>query len=176
MIRRCTSLLTATGFLVSYAIADVASFVRPGSVLDEEVQARGETIYFPDARVPLHPPSLSEEAASLLPDQLRPAVLWQLTLDAQGQVVTVDVSRARVRSRAQLDYEGLQKQIDAGDPPSAVALLARVGSLRQQLARQRHADQPRSARTGTSYRSGTAWTLRLREPLPVERTGTPRSP
>src|SRR5579859_2751759 len=28
------------GFLVSYAIADVASFVRPGSALDEETQRR----------------------------------------------------------------------------------------------------------------------------------------
>jgi exoribonuclease R len=63
------------GYLVSYAIADVASFVRPGSELDAESHRRGETLYFPDARVPLHPTVLSEGAASLLPGQLRPAVL-----------------------------------------------------------------------------------------------------
>src|SRR5690349_14893504 len=69
------------GFLVSYAIADVASFVSPGSALDDATHRRGETLYFPDARVPLHPPVLSEGAASLLPGEVRPAVLWQLTLD-----------------------------------------------------------------------------------------------
>jgi exoribonuclease R len=55
------------GYVVSYAIADVASFVRPGSALDEETLRRGETLYFPDARILLHPAVLSEGAASLLP-------------------------------------------------------------------------------------------------------------
>ena len=73
------------GYRVSYAIADVASFVPPASVLDEELQVRGETIYFPDARVPLHPTVLSEGAASLLPGQVRPAVLWQFELDGLGR-------------------------------------------------------------------------------------------
>src|SRR5947208_12081568 len=35
------------GFLVSYAIADVAAFVRPGGALDAETHERGETLYFP---------------------------------------------------------------------------------------------------------------------------------
>ena len=34
------------------------------------------TLYAPDRRIPLHPPVLSEGAASLLPDQVRPALLW----------------------------------------------------------------------------------------------------
>jgi exoribonuclease R len=99
------------GYRVSYAIADVASFVPPASVLDEELQVRGETIYFPDARVPLHPTVLSEGAASLLPDQVRPAVLWEFELDGFGEVTKVDVRRARVRSRARLDYAGVQASL-----------------------------------------------------------------
>ncbi|MGH3025532.1 MAG: RNB domain-containing ribonuclease, partial [Gaiellaceae bacterium] len=91
------------GFLVSYAIADVAAFVTPGGALDTEAHRRGESLYFPDARVPLHPPSLSEGAASLLPDQLRPAVLWRIALAADGSVRSAEVGRARVRSTAQLD-------------------------------------------------------------------------
>src|SRR5690348_3540901 len=43
---------TGDGYLVSYAIADVASFVRPGDELDAEAHRRGETLYFPDVRVP----------------------------------------------------------------------------------------------------------------------------
>src|SRR5882757_6901467 len=38
------------GYLVSYAIADVAAFFLPGSALDTETLRRGETLYFPDRR------------------------------------------------------------------------------------------------------------------------------
>lgn len=156
------------GYLVSYAIADVASFVRPGSALDEETQRRGETLYFPDARVPLHPQLLSEGAASLLPDQVCPAVLWQIALDAQGVVTEVDVRRARVRSRQQLDYATLQLALDGGSAPEAVSLLPAVGALRAALARMRHSidlDLPAQE----VERAGNDWTLRIRRQLPVER-------
>ena len=36
------------GFRVRYAIADVAAFVRPGGVIDQEAQRRVETLYSPD--------------------------------------------------------------------------------------------------------------------------------
>ena len=73
------------GFRVHYAIADVASFVTPGGALDAEAHARGQTIYLPGEKVPLHPPVLSEGAASLLPGQDRPAFLWTLDLDGDGR-------------------------------------------------------------------------------------------
>ena len=156
------------GYIVSYAIADVAGFVIPGSELDLESHRRGETLYFPDKRVPLHPASLSEGAASLLPDQIRPAVLWRMALDAVGNVTNIDVRRARVRSTAQLDYVGTQQMLDAGTLPDAIKALPDVGRLRMQLARQRHAinlDMPEQL--VESDGSG-GWSITLRETLPVE--------
>ena len=156
------------GFLVSYAIADVASFVDPGSALDLEVRKRGETFYFPDARVPLHPVALCEGAASLLPDQVTPAVLWQIHLDGKGNFLRWDVQRARVRSRAQWDYPSLQAACESGTAPDAVTLLPRVGLLRQQLARQRHAIELNLAEQEVVCGDDGAWTLILRAPLPIE--------
>jgi exoribonuclease R len=101
------------GYLVSYAIADMAAFVAAGGALDLETHRRGETLYFPDKRVPLHPPVLSEGAASLLPGELRPAVLWRIGLAHDGTVRSSDVRRARVRSTARLDYAGVQAALDA---------------------------------------------------------------
>ena len=60
------------GYVVHYAIADVAAFVQPGDPVDVEAHRRGETLYGADSKVPLHPPVLSEDAASLLPDRARP--------------------------------------------------------------------------------------------------------
>ncbi|WP_431961213.1 RNB domain-containing ribonuclease [Actinacidiphila sp. bgisy160] len=82
------------GYRVAYAIADVAAFVTPGGALDAEAHRRVQTLYFPDLRVPLHPPVLGEGAASLLAGQERPAVLWRIDLDADGAVTDVDVRRA----------------------------------------------------------------------------------
>ena len=156
------------GYLVSYAIADVAAFVRPGLPVDDEAQRRGETLYFPDKRVPLHPPSLSEGAASLLPGELRPAVLWQMRLGPDGEVTRFDVRRARVRSRAQLDYATLQTQLNAGSAPPAVALLEEVGTRRMALALRRNAINLDLPEQEVVADGGHRWTLALRKPLPVE--------
>ena len=81
-----------------YAIADVAAWVSPGGALDDEARDRVETLYAPDGRTPLHPPVLSEGVASLLPDQVTPALLWTIDLDAEGAPVAVDVRRALYRA------------------------------------------------------------------------------
>lgn len=115
------------GHRVRYAIADVAAFVRPGGALDGEATARVVTVYCPDRRVTLYPALLSEGAASLLPDGPRPAVVWTIDIGADGLTTSVDVRRAIVRSRARLDYAGVQASIDAGTADGPVALLREVG-------------------------------------------------
>ena len=156
------------GYRVHYAIADVAAFVVAGDPVDVEARQRGVTLYSPDRRTPLHPTIISEGAASLLPGQDRPALLWRIDLDGEGRQETVDVRRALVRSRARLDYAGLQASIDAGRPPAGARRLAEVGRLRQTLAAERDAielDQPDQdvVPDGSGH-----WALVLRAPLPVE--------
>lgn len=126
------------GHVVHYAIADVAAFVSPGDPIDQEAHRRGETLYGADARVPLHPPALSEDAASLLADQVRPAVLWQITLDGSGEPVAWSVERALVCSRGQYDYAEVQDIVDSGRGEEVAdgvfARLVEVGERR--LARE----------------------------------------
>jgi exoribonuclease R len=156
------------GFRVSYAIADVGAFVALGSAIDREARRRGQTLYSPDRRTPLHPSALSEGAASLLADQLRPAVLWTIDLDADGEAVRVDLRRARVRSRAQLDYPAVQAQTDAGTLPESLALLPRIGGLLQQRAAERGAIELGTPDQEVVAAHGGGWTLALRGDLPVE--------
>jgi exoribonuclease R len=156
------------GTRVRYAIADLSSFVVPGGALDAEVRRRGETLYAPDRRVPLHPPVLGEDAASLLPDVVRPAVVWDVRLDATGEPTTVDVRRALVRSRRRLSYVEAQADLDAGRADEQLLLLREVGLLRQERARDRGAvDLPSLEQEVDLGPDGRA-VLALRAPLPVE--------
>ena len=156
------------GYRVHYAIADVAAFVSAGDAVDAEARRRGETLYAPDRRTPLHPPVLGEGAASLLPGQDRPALLWRIDLDADGGQVAVDLRRAMVRSRARLDYAGLQQSIDAGTAPEAAGLLAEVGERRLALAVERGAIDLGRPDQEVVPRGDGGWSLELRAPLPVE--------
>ncbi|WP_239162260.1 RNB domain-containing ribonuclease [Acrocarpospora phusangensis] len=163
----CLEERAAGGYRVWYAIADVGSFVRPGGAVDLEARTRGETVYLPGGRVPLHPPVLSEGAASLLPGEVRPAALWCVDLDAEGRTVGVDVRRALVRSRERLDYEYVQTAVDTGRADGTLRLLAEIGPLRLALER---------ARGGVSLptpeqevvREADGYRLEFRTPLPCE--------
>ena len=91
--------------LLHYAIADVAWFVCDGDPLDQEAWVRGETTYLPDGKASLYPKSLSEAAASLLPDGPRPAVVFTTRIALDGALSLEGVERAVIRSRAKLAYE-----------------------------------------------------------------------
>jgi exoribonuclease R len=125
------------GYRVLYAIADVPSFVRPGGNLDAETRRRGQTFYAPDGRIPLHPEVISEEAGSLLADQLCAAFVWEFGLDDAARVGSVSIQRATIRSRSKLDYKGVQAEIDAGTANPVLQLLKEVGLKRVELERQR---------------------------------------
>ncbi|WP_309603121.1 RNB domain-containing ribonuclease [Sphingomonas sp.] len=104
-----------------YAIADVAWFVDDGGAMDTEAWARGTSQYLPDGKVSLYPQILSEGAASLLPDVVRPAILFSTAVAADGTATLETVQRVKIRSRAKLGYES----VTAADLPDGFAELER---------------------------------------------------
>lgn len=158
---------SGAGYVVYYAIADLAAFVTPGDPVDVESHRRGETLYGADSKVPLHPKVISEGAGSLLPDEVRPALLWTIQVDETGEGTDVHVARARVRSTAKLSYEGAQRAVDDGTADEVLRLLQEIGELR--IARD-------AVRGGVSLPlpeqeidiHGDRWNLEFRSMLPVE--------
>ncbi|QGF24170.1 RNB domain-containing ribonuclease [Raineyella fluvialis] len=156
------------GYLVSYAIADVAAFVRPGDPIDGEAHRRGQTFYAPHRRFPLHPPVLSEGAASLLPGEVRPALLWQIRLDHDGATLEKDVRRALVRSRAQLSYDEVQLDLDTDRADDSLHLLQQVGLLREEREVARGGVSLNIPEQEIEVRSPGRWRLQFRRPVRVE--------
>ncbi len=118
-----------TGFRVRYAIADPAVFIRPGGAVDREARSRGVTMYSPDLRTPLHPVTISEDRASLLPGADRPAVVWTFELDGEGRPIDVEFRRAVVRVEEAISYREAQTRVDNGSD-DRLAMLARIGEAR----------------------------------------------
>lgn len=121
----------AARWRVRYAIADVAAFVDPAGALMAESLQRGQTMYLPDEPTRLHPAELSEGSASLLPDQTRPAVVWDILLRADGEVAECTVYRALIRSVKRFDYTEVEADMKRGTLHPAIAQLPEVGRARQ---------------------------------------------
>ena len=155
------------GYRVRYAIADVAAFVTPGGPMDVEAHARGETLYAPDGNARLYPAQLSEGAGSLLPDQVRPALLWTMEVDGSGEGVEVDVRRALVRSREKLDYAGVQRSLENGTASDSLNLLRELGLLRQERE-ERLGGIALPIPEQEVHRGSAGYELAFRAPLPVE--------
>lgn len=109
--------------LLHYAIADVAWFVDDGDAIDNEAWKRGTTLYFPDTKAGLYPQTLSEKAASLLPDGPRPAIIFTVRVDKDGNVHLEGAERALIRSRAKLAYDSVR---DSDLPPDFAELARRI--------------------------------------------------
>jgi len=84
-----------------------------------------------------------------------------------GEGTDVNVERARVRSRAKLDYAGVQEHIDNGTAPEMFALLQEVGTLRQKRETDRGGISLPLPEQEITIDDNT-WSLEFRKALPVE--------
>jgi exoribonuclease R len=117
--------------------------------MEQAAWQRGLTLYSPDGKTPLYPPSLSEDAASLLPEVVRPAIVFAFSLDARAVVESFTITRALIRSRAKLAYPEVSAHLDcertapgSGDLAGhewseALTLLEAIGRKREQLEAER---------------------------------------
>jgi ribonuclease R len=127
------------GWNAIVAIADVSFYVRPGSALDREARARGNSVYFPDRVVPMLPEELSADICSLKAGEDRAAMACHLKIGGDGALKSWRFSRAKVRIAANIAYEDAQAAIDAAeeeriDVSSPVCFMPPVeGPLPQEL-------------------------------------------
>jgi ribonuclease R len=93
-------------------IADVARFVRAAAALDEEAQARGNSVYLPRLVIPMLPEALSNGVCSLQEGVPRFAKSVFITFDGRGKVLNQRVANSIIRSRKRLTYLEAQALID----------------------------------------------------------------
>ena len=99
------------------AIADVSTYVRPGTALDRSALARGNSIYLPDRAIPMLPRALSSNLCSLLPGVIRLCLCVIVDLDAAGVVKDSRVVEGYMRSAAKLTYPGVARALGFTELP-----------------------------------------------------------
>jgi ribonuclease R len=127
------------GVRVWVHIADVASYVKPGSALDAEALWRTCSVYVPGSVEPMLPLALSAEACSLRPGEVRRVVSVELRIGADGKPGAPRARRALIRSRARLTYDEAHEVLSGRKRHPNGDLLARADALARELRARRHA-------------------------------------
>jgi ribonuclease R len=96
------------------AVADVSHYLREGTALDHEAQARGVSVYLPNRAIPMLPEVLSGNLCSLLPGEDRLAMVARIDYDRNLAIVETDFCAAVIHSHGRLDYPGVAAAL-AGD-------------------------------------------------------------
>lgn len=113
------------------AIADVSTYVTPGSPIDDAALSRGCSIYLPTRAIPMLPRALSSNLCSLLPDVIRLCLAIEIDLDATGVTTGARVIEGFMRSKAKLTYEGVAHALGLSETaPSQDAAIAMREDLR----------------------------------------------
>jgi ribonuclease R len=99
------------GFRLIVAIADVSHYVTEGSAMDREAAQRGNSVYLPDRAIPMLPPELSTNLASLLPNRDRLCMAVEMHLDDKAHVTSHRVFEAVMRSHGKLSYDGVARAL-----------------------------------------------------------------
>ncbi|MDX1380802.1 MAG: ribonuclease R, partial [Xanthomonadales bacterium] len=104
------------GWRLVVAIADVATYVKPGSPLDREALNRGTSVYFPQRVIPMLPEALSNGLCSLRPEEDRLCLVCDMSINDAGKVTRSRFDAAVMRSRLRLTYTEVWEWIVSGKP------------------------------------------------------------
>ena len=102
-------------FEVGVHIADVTYYVKPGTPVDIEAQARGTSVYLVDRTVPMLPEKLSNKLCSLRPHEEKLTFSAVFEITPMAKVINPWFGRTMITSDYRFSYELAQEIIDAGD-------------------------------------------------------------
>jgi len=106
---------TPKGWKLFVAIADVSSYVKPGTALDREAQKRGTSVYFPERVIPMLPEVLSNGLCSLNPREDRLCMVAEMLVGADGKISRSQFYPAVMCSHARLTYTEVARMLMDGD-------------------------------------------------------------
>ncbi len=125
------------------AIADVDEYVKKDSAIDEFAGNQTVSVYTETKMLPMLPREISEDLTSLLPDAVRLAIVIEMVITENGDVLQNSVYRALTYNYAKMTYGEVGAWLDEnGQEPNEFELVSGLGEqiLIQQKAARRLLD------------------------------------
>ena len=123
--------------LIGIHIADAGYYACPHSLLDKSALARGTTIYLPSGKFPMLPPVISEDKASLIAGEDRPALSFFVRIDEAGDLHPERITRSIIRVTHRLTYDEADAALGEGSTAAYRPALQRLAELAQKRREQR---------------------------------------
>ncbi|WP_081208173.1 ribonuclease R [Salegentibacter sediminis] len=116
-------------------IADVAHYVQPGTILDEEAYERATSVYLVDRVVPMLPEVLSNNACSLRPNEEKYTFSAVFEIDKNSKIKKEWFGRTVTYSDARFAYEEAQHIIEtgSGDIPQEISIQDKAYSVKEEI-------------------------------------------
>lgn len=125
-------------YLVNIYIVDITAWITKDDPIETEARQRIETIFAQAYNLPLYPPELSHQKASLIVGAAKPALALQFKLDLNWQLIDYKLECTTVKIIGNYSYSQVLNQ----ELPSHIYQVLSYGStLAQLLWRQRHQER-----------------------------------
>ena len=98
-------------YLLGVYIADVASYVKENSLIDQEAYDRGTSVYLPNKVIPMLPEKLSNDLCSLNEKTKKKVIACLMEIDNSGNVMSYDIKKAYIISKHRMTYNNVNKII-----------------------------------------------------------------
>jgi ribonuclease R len=125
------------GWTLGVHIADVSTYVTPGSLIDKEAFRRGNSIYLVDRAVMMLPKELTTKVCSLNPENDHLSHTAEIHLSDEGEMLDFKTYPSVIHSKARLTYTQVQKFIerktDHGIPDLIIQRLENLWPLVQKV-------------------------------------------
>ncbi len=125
-------------WLLQVAIADPSAYIDTDSELEHAAKQRAFTLYLPARTVPMMPSQLANEYCSLQAEQTRPALICQMKVAFDGQLLNeAEFYLATVQSKHRLSYQQVSDFIennsqDFAEHPYLIEALQQLHAFCQQ--------------------------------------------
>jgi exoribonuclease-2 len=117
---------------VGIHITDVATYLNGFAEIFREAMARATSIYLPDQRIPMIPPTLSEGACSLIVGEKRRALSFLVRFDGEDRVLEYRIVPSIIQVERRLSYDQVDQLLEEMD--EELTLLKRIS---ERLGRRR---------------------------------------
>jgi len=126
-------------FEIGVHIADVTHYVKPDSIVDQEAQSRGTSVYLVDRVVPMLPERLSNYICSLRPNEDKLTFSAVFEVDIQANIINQWFGRTIINSNKRFSYEEAQQVIENGEGELKHEILT-LHRIAQILRKRRYAN------------------------------------